>query len=85
MEFIRFCNCNDRVILIENKILIDRYTFNSFYSILNKYSIVSSVTDLLDQNSPDKNLSLDLKSLRAVRVIRPLKLVNGVPSKFQIK
>ena len=43
---------------------------------------MSSVTDLLDQNSPDKNLSLDLKSLRAVRVIRPLKLVNGVPSKF---
>ena len=38
------------------------------------------MTDLLDQNSPDKNLSLDLKSLRAVRVIRPLKLVNGVPS-----
>ena len=41
---------------------------------------MSSITDLLDQNSPDKNLSLDLKSLRAVRVIRPLKLVNGVPS-----
>lgn len=42
---------------------------------------VSALTDQLDQNSPDKNLSLDLKSLRAVRVIRPLKLVNGVPSK----
>ncbi len=41
---------------------------------------MSAVTDLLDQNSPEKNLSLDLKSLRAVRVIRPLKLVNGVPS-----
>ena len=41
------------------------------------------MTDLLDQNSLNKNLNLDLKSLRAVRVIRPLKLVNGVPSKFQ--
>lgn len=41
---------------------------------------MSAVTDILDQNSPEKNLSLDLKSLRAVRVIRPLKLVNGVPS-----
>ncbi len=41
---------------------------------------MSAITDLLDQNSPDKNMSLDLKSLRAVRVIRPLKLVNGVPS-----
>jgi hypothetical protein len=29
----------------------------------------------------EKSVSLDLKSLRAVRVIRPLKLVNGVPSK----
>ena len=34
----------------------------------------------MDQNSLNKNLNLDLKSLRAVRVIRPLKLVNGVPS-----
>ena len=46
------------------------------------FSIISSGSDLLiDQNSPDK-VSLDLKSLRAARVIRPLKLVNGVPSNF---
>jgi hypothetical protein len=46
-------------------------------------SIISSGSDLLiDPNSPDKALSIDLKSLRAARVIRPLKLVNGVPSKF---
>lgn len=43
-------------------------------------SLVSVVTDIVDQNSVDKSLNLDLKSLRAVRVIRPLKLVNGVPS-----
>ena len=33
----------------------------------------------------EKAVSLDLKSLRAVRVIRPLKLVNGVPSKLKSK
>lgn len=42
--------------------------------------LVSVITDIVDQNSVDKSLNLDLKSLRAVRVIRPLKLVNGVPS-----
>ena len=30
----------------------------------------------------EKSVSLDLKSLRAARIIRPLKLVNGVPSKM---
>ena len=43
--------------------------------------IISSITDQFDQNSPDKNLNFDFKSLRAIRVIRPLKLVNGVTSK----
>lgn len=48
---------------------------------------MSTANDLMMESSPDKEkaVSLDLKSLRAVRVIRPLKLVNGVPSKkFQI-
>jgi len=28
------------------------------------------------------NISLDLRTLRAVRVLRPLKLVSGIPSMF---
>ena len=47
------------------------------------FSIISTANDLMTYHSADKEraVSLDLKSLRAVRVIRPLKLVNGVPSK----
>jgi hypothetical protein len=59
-------------------------TFSQYIKLIGyfyfKQSILSSITDLLDQNSPDKALSIDLKSLRAARVVRPLKLVNGVPS-----
>jgi hypothetical protein len=40
--------------------------------------LVSTANDLFA--SPDSEM-LDLKSLRAARVVRPLKLVNGVPSK----
>lgn len=29
------------------------------------------------------NISVDLRTLRAVRVLRPLKLVSGIPSKYQ--
>lgn len=48
---------------------------------------MSTANDLMMESSPDKEkaVSLDLKSLRAVRVIRPLKLVNGVPSKLKSK
>lgn len=28
------------------------------------------------------NISVDLRTLRAVRVLRPLKLVSGIPSKY---
>jgi len=45
--------------------------------------IVSTANDLMADTSndgQDKEVSLDLKSLRAARIIRPLKLVNGVPS-----
>jgi hypothetical protein len=46
------------------------YLFNSFLSvILVKYNVQG----------------FDVKSLRAFRVIRPLKLVNGVPSKYIYK
>jgi hypothetical protein len=49
--------------------------------------IISTANDLMADNSDkdkEKAVSLDLKSLRAVRVIRPLKLVNGVPSKLNL-
>ena len=35
---------------------------------------------MLDTSSAETKTSFDFKSLRAIRVIRPLKLVNGVPS-----
>jgi len=43
--------------------------------------LVSTANDLFA--SPDSEM-LDLKSLRAARVVRPLKLVNGVPSRLQL-
>jgi hypothetical protein len=46
---------------------------------------VSTANDLMSdpaEKDKEKAMSLDLKSLRAFRVIRPLKLVNGVPSKL---
>ena len=41
------------------------------------YSVISlpQVNDLFN------NKALDVKALRAVRVLRPLKLISGVPSK----
>ncbi len=30
------------------------------------------------------NIPLDLRTLRAVRVLRPLKLVSGIPSMFTV-
>ena len=53
---------------------------------LKEESIVPDVYELKNylssSNNKDKekDVTLNLKSLRAVRVIRPLKLVNGVPS-----
>ena len=49
------------------------------------FSIVSTANDLMTdpaEKDKEKAMSLDLKSLRAFRVIRPLKLVNGVPSRL---
>ena len=47
--------------------------------LLISYSIISipEVNKILDLSD-----SLDVKALRAVRVLRPLKLISGVPSKF---
>ena len=48
--------------------------------LLISYSIISipEVNKILDLSD-----SLDVKALRAVRVLRPLKLISGVPSKFR--
>ena len=50
---------------------------NFYVSFSNMKSIVSTANDLFSKGTD----MVDLKSLRAARVIRPLKLVNGVPSK----
>lgn len=51
-------------------------TYSSYFHEYNN-SLVSTANDLFAKGSD----MVDLKSLRAARVIRPLKLVNGVPSK----
>ena len=38
---------------------------------------------LLDANEEDTGSGVDLRTLRAIRVLRPLKLVSGVPSKYK--
>jgi hypothetical protein len=38
---------------------------------------------LLDSTEEEVSSGVDLRTLRAIRVLRPLKLVSGVPSKYK--
>ena len=38
---------------------------------------------LLDATEEEAGSGVDLRTLRAIRVLRPLKLVSGVPSKYK--
>lgn len=40
------------------------------------------VSRILAAAGAHMNISVDLRTLRAVRVLRPLKLVSGIPSKY---
>ena len=39
---------------------------------------------LIDATEEETGSGVDLRTLRAIRVLRPLKLVSGVPSKYKI-
>ena len=41
-----------------------------------------SASNLIVEGEEDAGSGVDLRTLRAIRVLRPLKLVSGVPSKY---
>ena len=43
---------------------------------------VTMLTPETEGEKTEEALPVDLRTLRAIRVLRPLKLVSGVPSKF---
>ena len=45
------------------------------------YITILSPEDSFDQTGRNVEDGVDLRTLRAIRVLRPLKLVSGVPSK----
>jgi hypothetical protein len=82
------CECALKIIAYgflfhPNAYLRNIWNFLDFSIVL--IGIISTANDLMADSSnadQEKEVSLDLKSLRAARIIRPLKLVNGVPSKL---
>lgn len=46
------------------------------------HALVMSVCSILATAGTHFNTHVDLRTLRAVRVLRPLKLVSGIPSKL---
>ena len=43
-----------------------------------------NASNLINEGEEDAGSGVDLRTLRAIRVLRPLKLVSGVPSKYKI-
>jgi hypothetical protein len=43
---------------------------------------ITLITPESEGEKSEETLPVDLRTLRAIRVLRPLKLVSGVPSKF---
>ena len=54
-------------------------------SLLRYITILSSEADPLRSVAGKPEDGVDLRTLRAIRVLRPLKLVSGVPSKWFVK
>jgi hypothetical protein len=62
----------------------DRCLYGAGFSIQRcEYSMCRFITLLAPNNASSGN-HIDLRTLRAVRVLRPLKLVSGVPSKYML-
>ena len=53
-------------------------------NVWNIMDFVVVVTGLITLVTPDKG-EVDLRTLRAIRVLRPLKLVSGVPSEYRLE
>ena len=60
--------------------------FYRYITILSENSEEATTLSLAEAMESEKEEAsgLDLRTLRAIRVLRPLKLVSGVPSKFSL-
>ena len=47
------------------------------------FRFITLLTPETEGLKPEEALPVDLRTLRAIRVLRPLKLVSGVPSKLK--
>lgn len=88
MEFTRFYNCSYRVsffiihlffLLSTCFCIIHLFFFLSHMCNIWRFFPFSMISTALSTLTRD---SFDVKALRAFRVLRPLRLVSGVPSKF---
>lgn len=83
-KYLSFCSLNWVTPYISTIVKVSRSPSGTFYPYLLLLllmcvcSIISTVLQELDQKS------LDVKALRAFRVLRPLRIVSGVPSNLSL-
>lgn len=88
LEYIRFCHCDNGVRHTHHSLSMSRNTLHKY---TNTYCVTSHrlftvVVDFINNISGveapvEQKGGFDMKALRAFRVLRPLRLVSGVPSK----